>query len=88
MNAARRRSGGHGSEQHHRGGQQRREQDPGDQPGPAQQADNSRMGHYLAHLVPAQFALENCTTGCFRHRHTSNLISIMTPSQDRIKGGI
>ena len=53
MTAARGGPGGHGPEQHDRGGQQGREQDAGDQPGPAQQADNARSGHYLAYFVPA-----------------------------------
>jgi len=53
MTAARGGPGGHVVSQHRCGGQQSPEQDSGDQPGPAQQADDARSGHYLAHFVPA-----------------------------------
>lgn len=70
MSAARRGLDGCGPEQHHPGGQQHREQDAGGQPGPAEQADYAGMGHYLAYVIPAKYALENRSADCFRHRHT------------------
>jgi hypothetical protein len=86
MTAARGGPGRHVAEQQHRGGQQGREQDAGDQPRPAQQADNARSGHYLAYFVPAQFTLKNCPPDRFRHRHTSNLMSVQIRGKGKLSG--